>query len=259
MEGMMRGLKGKRIVIGGGATGIGAAVAARLVEEGASVVVGDVNQAGLDKLVPGLAGKGKAIAVKFDLSDEASIKNLVKRAVDELGGIDGLCIPGADLSKATLGNDGTLMDMQASIWERTFRVNLLGHALLMKEAIPHMVKNGGGSIVTVSSGASYVGAPFMPAYAVTKAGLQALVRHVARITGKDNIRCNGVAPGSVMTEGALVNTTEQMKKDILSITPLNRLGEADDLASTIVFLLSDDASWLTGQTISVNGGSHFRD
>ncbi len=255
----MRGLKGKRVVIGGGATGIGAAVATRLVEEGASVVVGDVNEAGLNKLVSALAKKGKAVGVVFDLADEASINNLVKRAMEEMGGIDGLAIPGADLSKATLGNDDNLMNMDAKIWERTFRVNLLGHALLMKAVIPHMVAAGGGSIVSVSSGAAYVGAPFMPAYAATKAGLQALVRHTARISGKDNIRCNAVSPGSVLTEGALVNMTKEMQDAVLSITPLNRLGVADDLASTMVFLLSDDSSWLTGQTISVNGGSHFRD
>jgi len=255
----MKGLKGKRIVVGGGATGIGASCVTRLVEEGAHVVVGDLNEAGLKKLAADLAGKGKLITVPFDLSDEASINGLVERAARELGGIDGVVIPAADLSKENLGRDHTVLDMDAKVWERTFKVNTLGHALMMKAAIPHLVKAGGGSIVSVTSGAAFIGLPTMPAYACSKAGLHALVRHVARIAGKDKIRCNGVAPGLVLTEGAKVNLTEEGKQDAISSLCMPRLGEADDLGSMMVFLLSDDAAWLTGQVISVNGGYAFRD
>jgi NAD(P)-dependent dehydrogenase (short-subunit alcohol dehydrogenase family) len=259
LEEEMKGLKGKRIVVGGGATGIGAACVTRLIEEGAHVVVGDINEAGLNKLVPDLAKKGKAIPVVFDLADEGSINSLIERTAKELGGIDGVVIPGADLSKGNLGNDHTVLDMQAAIWERTFRVNTLGHALMMKAAIPHLVKAGGGSIVSVTSGAAYLGLATMPAYACSKAGLHALVRHVARICGKDNIRCNGVSPGLVLTEGAKVNLTEEGKQEAISTLCIPRLGEANDLGSTMVFLLSDDSAWLTGQVISVNGGYAFRD
>jgi NAD(P)-dependent dehydrogenase (short-subunit alcohol dehydrogenase family) len=255
----MRGLKGKRVIIGGGATGMGAALAVRLLTEGANVLVGDINDAGLKKLAGEMAGKGNGLTQVFDLADEASILKLVGRAAEEFKGIDGLVITGADLSKATLGNDNDLMHMDPKIWERTFKVNVLGHALLMKATIPHMKAAGGGSIVSVSSGAAYAGSGFMPAYAVSKAGLHALARHTARIAGKDNIRCNVVAPGTVLTEGAAVNMTDDMKQHALSTMALTRLGAADDLASALAFLISDEASWLTGQVISVNGGTHFRD
>jgi NAD(P)-dependent dehydrogenase (short-subunit alcohol dehydrogenase family) len=256
----MRGLKDKRIIIGGGGTGIGAALAARLVAEGAKVVVGDVNEPALKSSVARLtANGGKALGVVFDLADEASIGRLVKRCVEEFGGVDGLAIPGADLSAATLGNDRDILGMDPKIWTRTLQVNLLGHALLMRAAIPHIAAAGGGSIVTVSSGSAYAGSEFMPAYAASKAGLHALARHVARLCGPDKIRCNAIAPGLVMTEGARVNMTEEMIATSVRTNALPRHGDAEDLASTLAFLLSDESAWITGQVISVNGGSHFRD
>lgn len=256
----MKGLSGKRIIIGGGATGIGASLASRLTDEGARLVVGDINAAALHRAVSELVAKGgSAFAMVFDLADEGSIAGLVRRCLDEFGGLDGLAIPGADLSAATLGNDLDILAMDPRIWERTLKVNLLGHALLMRAAIPHMISAGGGSIVTVSSGAAYSGADTMPAYAASKAGLHALTRHVARVCGKDNIRCNAVAPGLVMTEGARVNMTEEMIALAKSTNALPRVGEADDLASAIAFLLSEESSWITGQVLSVNGGFAFRD
>jgi NAD(P)-dependent dehydrogenase (short-subunit alcohol dehydrogenase family) len=256
----MRGLKGKRFIIGGGGTGMGAALAQRLMDEGASVCVGDVNEPALKKLLPDLTRTGgKAIAVPFDLADEPSIKNLVQKCVDAFGGVDGLAVPGADLSAATLGNDHDLLHMDVKIWERTLKVNLIGHALLVKATVPQLVKAGGGAIVLVSSGSAYMGLDTQPAYAASKSGMHALMRHVARLCGKDKIRCNVVAPGLVMTEGAKVNLSQDMIEFSKKNVPLPRLGEADDLASSMAFLLSDDASWLTGQVISVNGGVAFRD
>jgi NAD(P)-dependent dehydrogenase (short-subunit alcohol dehydrogenase family) len=259
MEGWMRGLKGKRFIVGGGATGIGAALALRLAEEGGLVCVGDINEVGLNKLLPELTKRGKAICVPFDLADGPSITRLVKCCESEFGGLDGLAIPGADLSKETLGGDVDLLHMDLKVWERTLKVNLLGHALLMRAAIPLMVKAGGGSIVSVSSAASAIGMNTMPAYAASKAGLQALCRHVATLCGKENIRCNMVSPGSVLTENSRVNMTEEMRHHALTNVRLTRLGEPDDLASAMAFLLSDDAGWLTGQVISVNGGYLYRD
>ena len=256
----MKGLNGKRIIIGGGATGMGAALALRLVEEGARVLVGDVNAEGLKALASQFQrNPGEGLTMEFDLADESSIKRLVQRCVDKFGGIDGVAIPGADLSKATLGNDRAVLDMDVQIWERTLRVNLIGHALLMREAIPHMAKAGGGAIVTVSSGNAYLGLNEIPAYAASKAGLHALVRHAARLVGKDDIRVNGVAPGLVLTEGAKVNLSPEAYEMSLNGISLTRLGEAEDLSSAMAFLLSDEATWITGQIISVNGGLAFRD
>jgi NAD(P)-dependent dehydrogenase (short-subunit alcohol dehydrogenase family) len=254
----MEDLVGKRVIIGGGATGMGAATAKRLVSKGAKVIVGDVNAAGLKALEPQLAGPGTGVPFVFDLAKEEDIEAIVQHCVDQFGGVDGLVIPAADNSKQNMGNDRTVLDMDIRIWERTLRVNLIGHALLMKAAIPHMVKAGGGSIVVISSGASYLGLDYMPAYAASKAGLSALVRHTARLCGKDNIRCNGVNPGLVMTEGGMVNMND---KDRLGPpqNALRRNGQGDDVAKIIAFLLSDDSAWIDGQIISANGGSHMRE
>jgi NAD(P)-dependent dehydrogenase (short-subunit alcohol dehydrogenase family) len=239
---------------------MGAALAVQLVAAGGRVLVGDINENGLKKLSAQFEGKaGKGLVMVFDLADSTSIGRLVARCVEEFGGVDGVAIPGADLSKETLGKDIAILDMDVGTWERTLKVNLIGHALLMKAVIPNMQKAGGGAIVAVSSGAACMGMDTMPAYAASKAGLQALVRHVARAYGKDKIRCNGVAPGLVQTEGAKTNMTQEMIEHAAKNIPLPRFGEADDLASAMAFLLSDESSWISGQVLTVNGGQVFRD
>jgi NAD(P)-dependent dehydrogenase (short-subunit alcohol dehydrogenase family) len=255
----MRGLNGKRFIIGGGATGMGAALAVQLVTAGARVVVGDINQKGLETLAKRFPGHGEGIVMAFDLADDASIGRLVQRSVDAFGGLDGVAIPGADLSAATLGSDRTVLDTEMRIWERTLRVNLLGHVTLIREVIPHLKKAGGGSIVSVSSGAAFMGMAEMPAYSCSKAALHALIRHTAQLVGRDKIRCNAVAPGLVLTEAPLANLTRDAIDGVAKQVPLPRLGVPDDLASAMAFLLSDEAEWITGQVISVNGGIAFRD
>ena len=252
----MRGLKGKRFVIGGGATGMGSRLAVRLIDEGAKVLVGDINLPALDTLK---AERDGILVQHYDLADEASAEKLVAAAVEAFGGLDGVAITGADLSKATMGNDHPVPDMDVAIWERTNRVNLIGPAVLIRAAIPHLKAAGGGSIAAVSSGSAFNGMPALPAYAASKAGLQALIRHVARLVGKANIRCNGVSPGLVETPGAMVNLTPDMRERALADTPLPRFGQPEDIASMLAFLLSDDAEWITGQTFAVNGGAGFRD
>jgi len=256
----MRGIKDKRFIVAGGATGMGASLATRLAEEGASVVVGDINAPALKSLVATLVQNGgRAIAVTFDLADRASIQNLVEQTARELGGIDGVAITGADLSRETLGNDLDVLHMDPEIWDRTNRVNLVGHALLMQEVIPHLVKAGGGSIVTTSSANAYFGYVTNPAYSASKAGLHALVRTVARLCGKQNVRCNAVAPGLVLTEGAKVNLKKESQDLVVETMALPRLGFPEDVASALMFFLSDESAWITGQVLSVNGGLAFRD
>jgi NAD(P)-dependent dehydrogenase (short-subunit alcohol dehydrogenase family) len=139
----MRGLKDKRYVIGGGTTGIGAALARRLVEEGARVMVGDINAAGLEALS---ASTNRAILTEVaDLSEPEPVERLIARAAEEFGGIDGLAITVADLSKNNMGRDYDLTNFLPEVWERTMRVNVIGHALLIKAAIPHLKAAGSGS------------------------------------------------------------------------------------------------------------------
>jgi NAD(P)-dependent dehydrogenase (short-subunit alcohol dehydrogenase family) len=256
----MRGIKGKRFIIGGGATGMGAALAKRLVEEGASIAVGDVNRPALEELTEGLIeNRGSVLPVVFDMAELGSIEHLVEACVKKFGGLDGVAIPAADLSSATLGNDREILQMRTEIWERTLSVNLLGHAHLMRLAIPHLAEAGGGSIVSVSSAGAYFGHSNFPAYAASKAGLHALIRHVARVSGKKKIRCNGIAPGLVVTESAKAGIEPGRLETALKEYAMHRLGDPDDIASALLFFLSDESAWITGQVLSVNGGWAFRD
>lgn len=256
----MRGLAGKRIVVASGATGIGAATAERLAAEGARILVGDINDSALAETVKRIrAAGGTAHAAHYDLADAASVAALIESCIARYDGIDGLANIGADVGTSTLKNDFDVGSMQAAVWERTFRVNLIGHALLMKAALPHFIAHGGGAIVSVTSAAAYQGDGTIPAYAASKAGLHALIRHVARRWGKQNVRCNGVAPGLVLTGPARAAFTPEELEKNLELLPLPRHGEPQDLAAAITFLLSEDAAWITGQVISVNGGFAFRD
>lgn len=208
----MRGLSGKRIVVCGGATGIGAATAKRLAEEGARVVVGDVNVVGAEKTAAGIAAAGgTALAAEFDLADAASIEALMARAVAEFGGLDGVFNVGADTSPDTIGGDTDLLGMDAGLWRHTLDVNLVGYAHSCRAAIPLLLDQGGGAIVNTSSGAALVGEAVRPAYAASKAGINALTRHVASRWGKEGIRCNGVMPGLVLSEILMRNTTDAFR------------------------------------------------
>jgi NAD(P)-dependent dehydrogenase (short-subunit alcohol dehydrogenase family) len=253
----MRGLKDKRYVIGGGATGIGAALARRLVEEGARVMVGDINAAGLEALAA--STNGELLTEIGDLSEAEPVERLVARAAEAFGGIDGLGITVADLSKNTMGRDYDIGDFLPEVWERTMRVNVIGHALLIKSAIPHLRAAGSGSIVTITSGAAYAGSAWLPAYGASKAALHALVRSTATLLGRDMIRCNGVAPGFIQTDGAMINVTPEMRDGFVAAQPLPRPGMPADIASVMAFLLSEDSAQITGQVIAVNAGTAMRD
>jgi len=253
----MRGLKDKVAVIAGGATGIGAATATRLAEEGVKVIIGDVNIGAAQALAETIrAGGGTATAVAFDVSDDASVKHLVDTAVETYGGIDCMHANAADLSLCLSDTDA--VDLSLDIWDRTMAVNLRGHLLCTRHAVPALLKRGGGAIVYTSSGAAYVGEPERVAYAVSKSGINALMRHVASKWGKEGIRSNAIAPGLIMTDNALANMPKEAQDHILSIGRSARLGRPADIASTVAMLMSDDGDWINGQVISVDGGITMR-
>ncbi|MEV0381477.1 SDR family oxidoreductase [Nonomuraea sp. NPDC050643] len=256
----MRGLKDKTIVVAGGATGIGAATAERLAEEGSRVLVGDLDLEGAEATAARIAAAGgTAVAAGFDLADEASVARLFERAVAAFGGVDGLFNVGADLSPGTLGRDADLLAMDAAVWRRTFEVNLIGFAHTCRAAIPLLLDSGGGAIVNTSSGAAYVGEPVRPAYAASKAGINTLTRHIASRWGKKGIRCNGLSPGMVLSETGLATMSEEFRAAGLAANRSTRLGRPSDLAAAAAFLLSGDAEWINGQTWCVDGGGLLRD
>ena len=253
----MRGLKDKVAVIAGGATGIGAATATRLAEEGVKVIIGDVNIGAAQALAETIrAGGGTATAVAFDVSDDASVKHLVDTAVETYGGID--CMHANAANLALCLSDSDAVDLSLDIWDRTMAVNLRGHLLCTRHAVPALLKRGGGAMIYTSSGAAYVGEPERVAYAVSKSGINALMRHVASRWGKEGIRSNAIAPGLIMTDNALANMPQAAQDHILAIGRSARLGRPADIASTVAMLMSDDGDWINGQVISVDGGITMR-
>ena len=255
----MRGLADKTFLVAGGATGIGAATAKRLAAEGACVSIGDNNLAGATATAEQImAGGGRAIAVGFDLADEQSVQRLVQTTITEFGAIHGLHNVGADLSEANLGRDTTILDTGMDVWQRTLDVNLLGYVRTIRAVLPHLLAQGGGSIVNTSSGAALGSDPAHVAYGASKAAVNHLTRHVAVNWGKDNIRSNGVMPGLVMGETQERQNDLALQQAFLTFGKTARLGRPDDLAAITAFLLSDDAEWITGQVWYIGGGSHLR-
>ena len=251
----MSGLDGKVVVVAGGATGIGARTAVRLAEQGAKVVVGDVNGPGAEETAAGIVTSGgTATAVTFDIVDEDSVEALFRTAVDTYGGVDHLFNVAADLSDETIGRDTNIVDIDLAVWDRTITVNLRGFLLTMRAAIPLMLERGGGSIVNTSSDAAYMGEPQRPSYAAAKAAVLALTRHVANRWGREGIRCNAVAPGLVVSHQSKLVGNEFWEQLRLS-NPMGRLGTPDDIATAVVFLMSDEASWVNGQTLRIDGGT----
>ncbi len=255
----MRGLEGKVVVVAGGAGGIGTATSVRLGEEGAAVVVGDLNADGADEVAARItAAGGRATAVHVDVSDEDSVRALIDTAVSTYGGIDGLHTNAADLSPGNIGRDTNAVDVPLEVFDHTLAVNLRGHLLCIRHAIPRLLDRGGGGIVFTASAAAFIGEPERPSYAVAKAGLCALARHVASRWGREGIRANAVAPGLVVTPTIAAGSSDEFKAAALARSRSTRLGAPEDIAALVAMLLSDDGAWINGQVISIDGGAVLR-
>lgn len=252
----MRGLRGKVGVIAGGGRGIGAATARRLTDEGAAIVIGDINEAWAQEIAASIRDSGgQAIGVYLDGTKAASQAAIVKAALDEFGGLD---FYHSNLAGGTEG-DIDILNCSEEVLDRSFAINTKSHFLATQAALPVMLERGGGTMIYTSSGAAISGNPVQVAYPMTKNAVHALVRHVARKFGKKGIRANGICPGVVMTEALAQHLTEDFAKSALAALPHTRLGQPDDIAGAVAFLASDDGQWVNGQVWHVNGGSVLRD
>lgn len=249
-------LEQKVIVVAGGATGIGAETARQLVGAGARVVVGDINEDGGRRTVEAI-GEG-AQFVAFDISDEESVNTLIEGAIATFGRLDGLFSNAADLRPEVLSKDTDIVSMDSETWHRSLAVDLTGFFYTARHAIPHLFRGGGGSIVVTSSAAAFLGDRTRPAYSTSKAGLGALVRHIASHWGRQGIRCNAVAPGLVLSDEMRPKVPAERQEAYLATQLLSRLGEPRDIAAMVTFLFSDAAEWITGQILGVDGGMVLR-
>jgi NAD(P)-dependent dehydrogenase (short-subunit alcohol dehydrogenase family) len=255
----VRGLTGKVAVVAGGGSGIGAATAIRLAEEGARVVVGDLAGDNAEAVAAGIrSAGGHGVSCPFDISIDESVGALMAAAIDEFGGVDLLHANAADMTEAAILSDTDAVDVDLAVFDRTIAVNLRGFLLCTRHAIPLMLVRGGGAIVYTSSATAHVGEPQRPSYGISKSGINALMRHVSSRWGREGVRANCVAPGMVLSETLLEHSDEAFRDFALSLGRVDRLGEPEDIAAAVAFLLSDDAGWITAQVISVDGGSTVR-
>jgi NAD(P)-dependent dehydrogenase (short-subunit alcohol dehydrogenase family) len=246
-------LTGKIAIVAGGATGIGAATAERLASEGASVVVADIDARQAEATAARIAaGGGTASAIHCDIGNEASVAAMVQAAVDRHGALDAIHINAADLS--IIGQDLDVLTVSMEIFDRTIAVDLRGHVLCTRHALPELLKRGGGAIVYTTSGAAFIGETTRVSYAVAKNGLHALMRHVASRWGKEGIRANAVSPGLVLSATAQSHMSADLLASNLAEARSARLGKPSDIAGAVAFLVSGDGEWVNGQVMVVDGG-----
>lgn len=262
--------QGKVALVTGGASGMGAEASIRLAREGAAVaVVGLPDDPRGDDVVKQIADAGgQAIYVGADVSREADCDAAAQAAVDEFGRLD-LCIAAAgilharyvsgEVSEEDLAADrtaGHIINKPVEFWEKVLSVNLTGVMLTNRAVARRMIDQGeGGSIVNISSGAAKVPMPGSAEYSVSKTGVWMLTRCIALELAPHNIRVNTVAPGVIDTPMAMgLSQNEERRAAFERFVPLGRLGEAEDIAEASLFLLSDHASYITGQILHPDGG-----
>jgi len=252
----MRQLEDKVAIVTGAGGGIGSATARLLAARGARVVLADIHMQSAERVAAAveLAG-GTALPLFLDLSREDSIIAMVRAALDRFGTIDVLHNNAADLSPDLAGRDRDIETMEAEVWDRTFTVNLRGTMLCCKYVLPHMVRNGGGSIINTASNLGMQGNLGQAAYAASKAAVIQLSRSIATSHGRRGIRCNTVSPGLVMTPAARDNLPPQLHQIVAGETLTPYLGIPEDIADAVAFLASSDARYVTGHNLVVDGGT----
>jgi NAD(P)-dependent dehydrogenase (short-subunit alcohol dehydrogenase family) len=249
-------LEGKIGIVTGAGQGIGRAIAQCFAREGAKVLIADFNaESGEETVASIVALGGEARFVHGDVSDEASVKDMVAAALNAWGRLDIACNSAA-LSRGS----GPIHEFTREVFDQTLEMCLTNTWLCMKYEIPAMLATGGGAIVNISSNASLKGQAFNTAYAAAKSGVNILTKSSAAEYGGQGIRINAVSPGVIRTPGLEKYFTEQPKvaEQLKKVAVMNRIGEPEEIAEAVAFLCSDRASFITGQILSVDGGGAVR-
>ena len=251
----MANLQGKVALVTGGATGIGKIFARRLAADGASVVIADLRES--EAAASQLRDDGfQAAGIRCDVSNEADVQAAVAYAVETFGGLDILVNNAALFSALT---PGPFTDISAAQWQQVMAVNTLGPFLTAKSAVGAMVHRGGGSIVNIASNTVHKGAPGLLHYVSSKGAVIAFTRALAREIGSKSITVNAIAPGFTLSDGVLENPAYQdaFRANALDARAIRRDQLPSDLEGALAFLVSEDARFISGQTLIVDGGNVF--
>jgi len=236
-------------IITGSARGIGRATAVALAREGASIVVADINAAGAQEAAAEMVGLGqRAIAVQTDVADQEQVQAMVQRATEAFGRIDILV---NNAGNAVLS---PLLETTAAVWDRTLRIHLYGTFFCTQAVVPHMVTQGHGRIVNMSSVSGLVGSAGRVAYSAAKRGINMLTKVLAVELAPHGIRVNAIAPGAVETELTRAAWTQADHEGYFRLTPVERLGQPEDIAQAVSFLCLPHSDFITGQILAVDGG-----
>ena len=247
----MFSLKDKVALVTGSSQGIGRETALALSEAGAKVAVAARNEGNLAALVEEIAAKsGEAFAVKLDVADAEQIKAVFKAVLERFGKLDIL------VNNAAITRDGLAMRMKQEDWEVVLRTNLTGAHLCIQQALATMMRARAGRIINIASVVARTGNPGQANYVAAKAGLIGLTRAIAMEIASRNITVNAVAPGFIETPMTDV-LSDKVKEELKTRIPLGRMGTARDVAAAIVFLASDEAGYITGHVLDVNGGLYL--
>jgi NAD(P)-dependent dehydrogenase (short-subunit alcohol dehydrogenase family) len=248
-------LDGKRILVTGAANGIGRAIAVELARQGAHVALADIRPPEETAVIITRA-EGHAVAIQADVSNPADTRRMVDETIRALGGLDGL-VNNAGVYSSLIPRPFEEIDLEE--WRRVFEVNVFGLMSCCQAVVPQMKAQGSGRIVNIISGTPFKGIPFMLHYVASKGAVLGITRSLARELGPSNILVNGVAPGFTLSEGVMDNDVQLTKLREVSknARSLARDQMPEDVAGAVAFFMSDGAAFVSGQTLLVDGGSHF--
>lgn len=243
---------GAGVVVTGAGSGIGQATAVHLASLGAKVVVADITEDGGKQTVETILGAGgQATFVAADVSSPESVDELIARSVEYLGGLD------MAVNNAGIGHQpGDLHEMPIEVWDQVLGIDLRGTFLCLRAELKVMVEAGHGTIVNMASNAGLKNAPFMAAYTTAKHGVIGLTKNAALQYARRNIRINAVCPGTILTPG-LAGFPAETQKEWAELIPMGRLGTPAEVAQAVAYLLSDEAAFITGVGLLIDGGLMF--
>jgi NAD(P)-dependent dehydrogenase (short-subunit alcohol dehydrogenase family) len=248
----MKRFEGKVALITGGAAGIGRTTALAFAREGAKIVIADINVQGGEETVKMIRDAGgEAVFVKTDVRISDEVKNMAEKAVEDFGRLD------IAFNNAGINEDAvTISRCAEDSWERMIDTNLTGVFLCMKYELPKIRRSGGGSIVNMASVMGLVGDGSHPGYSGSKHGVVGLTRTAAIVYAQAGVRINAVCPGPTLTSliHKLIDGQPEVERMLLSHIPMNRMAQPEEIAKAVLFLCSDDASYITGHPLAVDGG-----